>query len=185
MTEPNAALSYSNLQWIPLIQGNLRYAWMLSDANPNNLITSKGHQAQGAVNAAAILPIIYKCDQDAADIVHRNMQVRENGIVDDFVGVKAALESCYEFLGITCADVGGIKDHPLTMPCKDASTTKSKKGNVGKAFGLLILVLVLIGGGIGVFLYFKKNKPSGSAGKDIPEQAPEQPLPKAGEKEVV
>lgn len=164
--------------WVPLIQGNLRYAWMLSDENPNSLITSLGHQAKGAINAAAILPIINECSQKSADLIHRNMRVRETGIVDDFVGVKEAFESCYDYLGISCADVGGIindetqdYDNPLTRPCVDADTS-SKKG--GRVFGLIVLILVLIGGGVGGYWYFSKKK---NATTPDTRDMPEQPLP--------
>ena len=163
--------------WVPLIQGNLRFAWMLSDQNPNSFISSKGHQATGAIYAAGILPIIYECNKHSAHIIQQNMRVRETSVVDDFPAIKEAFESCYDFLGVTCEDVGGHKHHdkdeyasPMTMPCNDderkakmaAATSSSDDSSAGgkgfKIVVVLLLLLALIGAGV-YFLRKKKTSP--------------------------
>ena len=171
--------------WIPMIQGTLRYAWILSDQNPSSFITSKGHQASGAIFAAGILPMLEKCNAVSSDIVYRNMKVRETGVIDDFPAIKTAFETCYKYLGITCDDVGGIMNEertdyasPLTRPCIDSHSAKaSSGGGKGKlVIGILFLILFVVAIG-SVFMYQRASSSSGKQPTDDPKEAPpEQPL---------
>lgn len=111
--------------WIPMIQGTLRYAWILDvNANPGALPSEKA-QAEGSIFAAAVLPVIHACDSEAAATIFENMQLKAS-INVDFLAVKAAFEECYRVIGITCSEVGGIVNnagtdyaHDFTRPCDD------------------------------------------------------------------
>jgi hypothetical protein len=109
--------------WVPIIQGSLRYAWILDDTNnPGALLTDKS-QAEGAIFAAAVLPVVHACNPDAAVAIYNNLSFKAN-IRTDYTVVKAAFEQCYSEMGITCADIGGIAnnagdnyDSDLVRPC--------------------------------------------------------------------
>jgi hypothetical protein len=99
--------------WIPIIQGTLRYAWILDDVNnPGALLTEKA-QAEGAIFAAAVLPVVHSCDPNAAATIYENLGLKAN-IRVNFVEVKAAFESCYESMGISCGAVGGVVNNAGT-----------------------------------------------------------------------
>ena len=110
--------------WIGFIQGALRYAWITDNTgiNPGARATDIA-QAEGAVFAAGVLPLIEKCSQTHAKTIYDNMAV--SALVGlDFVAVKEAFEACYGYLGITCADIGGVVssnrreyDQCATIPC--------------------------------------------------------------------
>jgi len=109
--------------WIPLIQGTLRYAWALDQNSNIAAIATDVGQSEGAIFMAAVLPMINQCDSIQASIIYENMQVNPR-VEPDFVAVKSAFEACYEHLGITCSEVGGIAStngreyaNCLTMPC--------------------------------------------------------------------
>merc|ERR1719311_1189069 len=109
------------LMTVPLVQGTLRYAWKVgtgSDGQPNKASdqTAKNH-AEGATFAQALLPLVHHCDAAAAKVVSDNMKFDGQtfpagggitGTTPDTAAVKAALESTYSCLGITCAQVGGL-----------------------------------------------------------------------------
>merc|ERR1719460_536968 len=109
------------LMTVPLVQGTLRYAWKVgtgSDGQPNKASdqTAKNH-AEGATFAQALLPLVHHCDAAAAKVVSDNMKFDGQtfptgggitGTTPDTAAVKAALESTYSCLGISCAHVGGL-----------------------------------------------------------------------------
>merc|ERR1719353_1181894 len=122
------------LMTVPLVQGTLRYAWKVGTTNgqPNKIgdQTAKNH-AEGAVFAQALLPLVHYCNPTAAKTVADHMKFSDQTFVADANGdgtsgntgtfpvtadVKAALESTYNCLGVTCAQVGGLlnsaKDGP-------------------------------------------------------------------------
>jgi len=89
---------------VPFVQGTLRYAHKMGVGGG-----TEKESAEGAVFAAAVLPRVHACDADAAKIIATNMAVVAPGnYVVDQPAVKAALESTYECMGITCAHVGGL-----------------------------------------------------------------------------
>jgi len=94
--------------WLGLLQGTLRYAWITDGAghNPAPRPTATA-QAEGAIFAAGILPLIDKCNQASAKTIYDNLSPSER-VGCDFVAVKKAFESCYKDLGIDCAEVGGL-----------------------------------------------------------------------------
>jgi len=89
---------------VPYIQGTLRYAYKVGELGSNY----DKERAEGIAFAYGALPQINACDSDAADTIYDNMKVGSQSI--DFAEVKSALESVYDCLGITCSDVGGLKD---------------------------------------------------------------------------
>jgi hypothetical protein len=88
--------------YIPLIQGALGYAYELAYIEE----AGEKERAEGATFSAAVLPRIHAVDPDAASTIYDNMNFNAESI--DFAAVKAAFESAYEGLGITCEDVGGF-----------------------------------------------------------------------------
>ena len=136
--------------WIPIIQGTLRYAWILdTNNNPGALLSEKG-QAEGAIFAAGVLPIIHACDEQAASTIYDSMKIQSTVNVN-FPAVKQAFESCYSKIGITCEDVGGIvnsagKDYdaPATRPCGGVNTLSSSASSVavGSLLGAAMLAAV-------------------------------------------
>jgi len=88
---------------VPLIQGTLRYAYITStDKN-----AGEKAEAEGATFAAAILPIVHDCDEDAAANIYKNMKTgQSNG--SNFAVVKNSFEQVYECLGVRGSDVGGL-----------------------------------------------------------------------------
>ena len=108
------------LMTVPLVQGTLRYAYKAGQtggvANKAGDQTAKNH-AEGATFAQALLPLVHHCDAAAAKVVSDNMKFDGQtfavgggitGTTPDTAAVKAALESTYSCLGITCAHVGGL-----------------------------------------------------------------------------
>jgi hypothetical protein len=90
------------LMSIPLVQGALRYAYKVG-------VLSGGskERAEGDVFTAAILPRMDNCDTATATTIWNNMDYNAaTPMVDGFASVKAAFESTYSCLGITCADIG-------------------------------------------------------------------------------
>merc|ERR1712232_713387 len=85
--------------------GSLRYAYKSAQLNgktPKNL-------AEGAVFAAAVLPLINSCSTAAAKTISDNMKIDSaDPMGAGYAAVKSAFESTYSCLGITCAQVGGI-----------------------------------------------------------------------------
>lgn len=89
---------------IPLIQGALRYAYKI-----DKLQGGSKEKAEGAVFAAAILPMVHACSATAAETISKNLKIDNDApMADGFAKVKSAFESTYTCLGITCQDVGGL-----------------------------------------------------------------------------
>jgi hypothetical protein len=137
--------------WVPIVQGTLRYAWILDDRNnPGALLTDKS-QAEGAIFAAGVLPVVHACNPDAAATIYNNMSFKAN-IRADYTHVKAAFEQCYSEMGIDCADIGGIVnnagnnyDSDLVRPCNNIDAFASASSSVTVAFGALISLFAVVG----------------------------------------
>jgi hypothetical protein len=129
------------LMTIPLIQGAIRYAY-ITDVEE----WTEWSEAEGATFAAAILPLVHACNEEAAATIYSNAKIGQNGS-GDYAAVKSAFESVYECLGITCQDVGGLYDESTgtyfegASPCGTSTTTSEK--NVGLIVGLTVGGLVL------------------------------------------
>ena len=113
---------------VPLIQGLLKYAFKADPANPNGSCQPSSADSgapdrrltyanecpkewgEGWAFAAAALPRIDFCDPDVAATVRANLDVAHDApMVDGFQTVKAQLETTYDCMGITCADVGELQ----------------------------------------------------------------------------
>lgn len=94
------------LMTIPLVQGTLRYAYIVDEQAGGDALDKS--VAEGAVFAAAVLPLVHACSATDATIVYN--AVKQNDAVPDHSAVKEALERTYECLGITCKNVGGYID---------------------------------------------------------------------------
>jgi hypothetical protein len=148
--------------WIPLIQGTLRYAYILS-TTPQ---TDDKAQAEGVTFAAAVLPMIASCDPNDAATIFNNMHPAPLGSTTvDFQAVKKAFENNYGCLGITCPDVGGLYDDVNGAyfdgagPCGSSSSSSSSGANVGLAVGLSIGAVVAIAL-LALFLKRRRNATS-------------------------
>jgi len=113
-----AMLDISDLIYIPLIQGTLRYALKVYKGT-----TEEKGQAEGAAFALGVLPRVYAASPAAAQIIYDQMGVNRNRNVD-FEKVKEAFESVYDDMNIDCAIVGGYLNEngkyytsPDTSPC--------------------------------------------------------------------
>jgi hypothetical protein len=89
---------------VPMIQGALRYAYKV-----DKLQLGSKEKAEGAVFAAAILPMVHSCSPTAATTIADNMNIDSTvPMKDGFAAVKSAFESTYSCLGVTCSQVGGL-----------------------------------------------------------------------------
>merc|ERR1711966_290291 len=68
---------------------------------------SETMQGMGAAFAAAVSPLLDKCSQGNAMILHKDLAPGA-ATTGSFDVVKDALERSYDCLGITCEDVGGL-----------------------------------------------------------------------------
>mmetsp|Transcript_73306 Transcript_73306/g.143399 ORF Transcript_73306/g.143399 Transcript_73306/m.143399 type:complete len:568 (+) Transcript_73306:131-1834(+) len=101
------------LMTIPMIQGFMRYAYKLK-----KLQGGMEELAEGHVFAQAVLPRLAVCNATVAEMVKTQLDL--NGAVNgdsvaaamtiEFPAFKAAVESTYSCLGITCADIGGLME---------------------------------------------------------------------------
>jgi hypothetical protein len=133
---------------VPLVQGALRYAYVTEKET-----FSEKAEAEGAIFAAAVLPLVHACNEDAAQTIYDNMKVGQNGSAN-FGAVKSAFESAYGCMNIRCEDVGGLWDNAIGQymegaePCGSSS---KRDRNVGLIVGLTVGGIVLAGIGIVVW----------------------------------
>jgi hypothetical protein len=126
---------------VPLVQGALRYAYKVAknaDTLPDNGAKEK---AEGAVFAAAVLPLIHSCNAADATLISDNMKIDSaNPMAAGFTKVRQAFESNYACLGITCADVGGLvqtwpKYYDEFSPC---AATQASFARSSRSMGALL-----------------------------------------------
>lgn len=92
------------LMMIPLIQATLRYAYLTSAT----VVPTEAQQTEAAIFAAGILPKVHECDAAAAATIYENVKLNNMMSKANFPAVKAAFESVYECLKVTCEEVGGL-----------------------------------------------------------------------------
>ena len=109
--------------FIPFIQGAIRYGYLTS---PAGTAQNPKAEAEGALFAAAVLPVVAKCNETSAAIIFAELKPN-SGNTADFSAVKFAFESNYKCMGITCVDVGGLYDTASSNffagagPCNDTA----------------------------------------------------------------
>eukprot|EP00571_Detonula_confervacea_P007250 CAMPEP_0172330940 /NCGR_PEP_ID=MMETSP1058-20130122/61665_1 /TAXON_ID=83371 /ORGANISM="Detonula confervacea, Strain CCMP 353" /LENGTH=539 /DNA_ID=CAMNT_0013048177 /DNA_START=105 /DNA_END=1724 /DNA_ORIENTATION=- len=139
----NTVKKITSKMYIPMIQGAMRYAYKVE-----MLQGGETEKAEGATFAAAVLPRVNAESSSAASTIYNNLSVGAGST--DFKQVKAAFESVYPALGITCADVGGLWNegekayYPGMEPCGDGvSTMDDSSGAMISTGASLSLALVL------------------------------------------
>lgn len=113
----------SDLIYVPLIQGTLRYAFKVATA-----ATGEKGQGEGAAFTLGVLPRIHAESPAAAQIIYDAMGVNRNPDVD-YVAVKEAFESVYDALNIDCEQVGGYlndKGEFYTSPYPETAACVTK-----------------------------------------------------------
>jgi len=143
---------------VPLIQGTLRYAYILC-AQLGKALTGKDlekAEAEGAVFAASVLPLVYACDEDAAETIYNNMRTGASGL-HDYSVVKSAFESVYECMGVRNADVGGLWSDETGSYLAGAAPLKVSSSSGEPNIGLIVgcVVAGIVGG---IILYFIVSK---------------------------
>merc|ERR1719482_1771658 len=100
---------------VPLVQGTLRYAYKVAA-----LSGGPKEKAEGGIFAAAVLPMVHRCDPDAAATIFTSMNLQSTAV--DYPAVKAAFEGCYASMGIT-----GAED---ASPCVDAAAATDSNATI-------------------------------------------------------
>jgi hypothetical protein len=146
---------------VPLIQGTLRYAHKrsLSDVEDDKEL------AEGAVFAAAVLPLLNNCSEPIADYVFESMKVGST-TPTDFIGIKGGFEQVYNCMEINGADVGGLWD-TSSGRYYDGAEPLGARGNggnnAGLAVGLTIGILAVLVIGTVLFRRYRRSSPSTAA----------------------
>ena len=128
---------------IPFIQGTIRSAYLQSSSALNQ---TQKIEAEGSIFAAAVLPIVAKCNASAAAVIYEELKPN-SGNSANFAAVKFALESSFACMGIACVDVGGFYDSGKAEffagagPCDDARveppTAAPRRGFFQRIFGFI------------------------------------------------
>jgi hypothetical protein len=110
-----AAVAITEHMQIPLVQGVIRAAYKLDKEDG-----AQKELGYGTVFAAAVLPMVSKCNAGDATTISDNVAPDTTGT--DFMAVKTAFENNYACMGITCEQVSGLvgKDGGFLMgagPC--------------------------------------------------------------------
>lgn len=107
----------SDLMAVPLIQGTIRFAYLMGK---EGIIDSRS-DVTSATFAASILPLVQSCSPVDAQIVYSNMRVGATSV--RFSDVKSALDRNLRCMGLTCANIGGLVSDDGFMegaePCDD------------------------------------------------------------------
>jgi len=136
------------LMTIPLIQGALRNAYVLS-TNEN---AGEKVEAEGATYAAAVLPIVHDCDPDAAKVIFTNMKTKTGTEIYnvDFEAVKNAFEKVYSCIGIRGSEVGGIWNEATgsyfvgAEPMPDIDVNSAATGSPLSMYTIIATMAILI-----------------------------------------
>ncbi|KAL3923597.1 MAG: hypothetical protein SGILL_001567 [Bacillariaceae sp.] len=142
------------LMAIPLIQGSLRYAYITNfDAD-----AGEKAEAEGAVFAASVLPLVHACNADAAATVYNNLKVGQRNSAN-FQQVREAFESVYECMGIRSEYIGGLWDSSTKQYMKGAAPAGVSSGSSDPNIGLIVGLSV--GGAVVLILAFFLSRKRG------------------------
>jgi len=131
------------LMTVPLIQGAIRYAYIMGVQND----TREKTKAEAAVFAASIVPMVNACNATDANTISRNMMGTDKPV---FQEVKAAFENSFQCLGITCENIGGLLDRPRgknqylegAKPCVFVHTDNNTEN--GSIYIVIFIVVVIL-----------------------------------------
>ena len=128
---------------VPLIQGTLHYAYesdlwkgdqrevKCSSSVVESAANKRKEIAAGWAFAAALIPQLHHCDANKAKLIREDMSVDADiPVQDSYSKVAYVLQSMYPCLGVTCADIGGLKNDagtyfPGLEPCDDAQGSRT------------------------------------------------------------
>ncbi|EJK58330.1 hypothetical protein THAOC_21560, partial [Thalassiosira oceanica] len=99
----NDARDIKAFMTVPLIQAASRTMYTIGIENS----TDGALQGEAAAYAAALLPLMDQCGRGNSKIIEANMLPGKSPL-GSYDVVKAAFERCYEKLGVSCQDVGGL-----------------------------------------------------------------------------
>ena len=141
------------LMFVPMIQGTLRYAYKRSSESG----AGEKEEAEGAVFAAGVLPMVHACNANDALTIYTEMKVGSGGDTD-FPAVKKAFEKNYKCLGVTGEDIGGLFDTVTDDYYPGAGPLVNKSVGAGLVVGTIFGVvggLAVIGG---AFFIMRRRK---------------------------
>ena len=169
---------------VPVIQGIMQYLYQSETAATADL--KEKARAELWSFTAAVLPLVNSYSPSVAATLLSNTKITNvDTVPSGRAAVKAALESVYGAIGITCTDVGGFYNsdgkayYEGMSPCTDSSTvtqlsapSSTRSANMTAsapiAIALIIIVLILflfLGGLVG---YCYRAKLSRSIERDAP-----------------
>ena len=100
----------------------------------------------------------------AAATIKTNLDIAATRpIADGFAAVKAAIESTYACLGITCADVGAYSDTTACIDSNNDADPDADAASIGIVVGLCVAGAVVLVGATAMFAWFRKNGGDGKS----------------------
>jgi hypothetical protein len=146
------------LMTVPLIQGSLRYAYKCD----KSATCSQDAVGELAIFVAAVIPQVHDCNPTAANTIATSALPSAHtctstssctSSVTDFAAVKAAFESCYSAMGVTCSQVGGLWDgatsqymstHGDASPCGDWQASDGKTEEKIPSWGVAVVICLAV-----------------------------------------
>jgi hypothetical protein len=129
---------------IPLIQGVIHYAYAM-DLGYQFDDPSHDLEAQGAVFAASMLPLVYHCNPLHGDVIYENMRVGNGVGRTNYDQIMDIIELNLDCLGLSCQEIGGVADivnedkvymrggepchHKNAPPATSQESTQTSTGN--------------------------------------------------------
>lgn len=114
---------------VPLVQATLLSAYFQQHEKQS----SSGANAEGAMYAASILPLVHACSAADATLIYEQMKLGRESTVD-FAIVKQALERNYQCMGVSCFEIGGVYIHfrhpEGAEPCADIESEGNSSSRV-------------------------------------------------------
>ena len=100
----------------------------------------------------------------AAATIKTNLDIAvTTPIAGGFPAVKAAIESTYACLGITCADVGAYSDTTACIDSNNDADPDADAASIGIVVGLCVAGAVVLVGATAMFAWFRKNGGDGKS----------------------
>ena len=148
---------------VPLIQGVLRYAHIRDFNLPELEEDRERAKAEGAVFAAAVLPLVHECGSREAEIIHDNMRVESNDTKFSFTRCQGCLGESVRLHGCYMRALGGIwNGGDWEEEGKPCGVSSDDGLSIGGIFGIIIGV-TLAGW---VFIRYRHKILVGKVGKE-------------------